>query len=288
MNSNKIYTELKRLSEKPEPWSVYTVKTLWNDPHISSKMLEFHLDPLSHPASRPHDFIAASADWIVKEFRLGPGRRVADFGCGPGLYTSRFAASGAEVTGIDFSSRSIAYASKKAAADGLGINYILGNYLETVPEGSFDLITQIYCDFCALSPDRRADLLSSWRSILADDGRILLDVFTAPAYRDRSEGLEYAPNFMDGFWSPNDYFGFRHTWKYEELGVVLDKYDFFESDRTWSVFNWLQYFEKEALTAEIEAAGLKVLGTYGDVAGAPVSEDGGILAVVIGKPDQDR
>jgi SAM-dependent methyltransferase len=199
------------------------------------------------------------------------------------LYTSRFAAVGAEATGIDFSIRSISFAEEQAAKNGLRINYVAGNYLEAAPDGPFDLITMIYCDFCALNPAQRASLLASWRGILADDGRILLDVFSAKAHEGREEGVEFAPNLMGGFWSPSPYAGFRHTWKYDEAEVVLDKYDIIEAHREWSVFNWLQYFDEKALSREIEEAGLRILGTYGDVAGAPVAPDGEIIACVIGK-----
>ena len=282
-NDSNPYGYLRTLAEKPAPWSANTVETLWNNTHISSKMLEFHLDPESAPASRPHAFIEASAEWIIREFRLGPGRRVADFGCGPGLYASRFAAAGAEVTGIDFSRRSLAYAAESAAAEGLSIDYVLGDYLEADLPGPFDLITLIYCDFCPLSPDRRASLLAKWRDLLADGGRILFDVFSMEAFRGREEGREFAPNMMGGFWSPNDYIGFRNTWKYGNLGVVLDKYDIVEEGRTWSVFNWLQYFSEESLTAEAEAAGLSVLSTYGDVSGASSEPGGETIAAVLGK-----
>jgi SAM-dependent methyltransferase len=278
-----LYARLRGISDKPEPWSAYTAEALWNDSHISSKMLESHLDPVSEPASRPHDFIEASSRWIIGEFRLGPGRRVADFGCGPGLYASRFATAGADVTGIDFSSRSIWYAREQAVKNGLEIRYETENYLERIPEGPFDLITQIYCDFCALNPSQRASLLTSWRSILADDGRILMDVFSQKAYGNRTEDREYAPSLMGGFWSPNPYVGFRHTWKYDEASIVLDKYDIIEADREWAVFNWLQYFDEDGLAAEIEEAGLQILGTYGDVAGVPASPESETLAFVIGK-----
>jgi SAM-dependent methyltransferase len=38
---------------------------------------------------------------------IGPGKKVLDVGCGPGVFTARYAAAGAEVIGIDFSEQMI-------------------------------------------------------------------------------------------------------------------------------------------------------------------------------------
>ncbi len=77
----------------------------WDDPHISSEMLKAHLDPEIDAASRKPATIDLTCDWLVGHFRLRPGDRVLDLGCGPGLYTSRLAKRGLKVTGIDYSRR---------------------------------------------------------------------------------------------------------------------------------------------------------------------------------------
>ncbi len=41
---------------------------------------------------------------------LGPGSRVLDLGCGPGLYAVRLARRGVRVLGVDASARSLAHA----------------------------------------------------------------------------------------------------------------------------------------------------------------------------------
>ena len=109
-----FYETLTGIHRRPEPFETYTAEVLWNDEHISRNMLRFHLDGETELASRPHAFIDRAADWIADRFSLAEGRRVADFGCGPGLYATRFAAMGAAVTGIDISRRSIAHAAGEA------------------------------------------------------------------------------------------------------------------------------------------------------------------------------
>tara|TARA_B100000609_G_C17203809_1_gene429716 strand:+ start:160 stop:999 length:840 start_codon:yes stop_codon:yes gene_type:complete len=275
-----MYDELKKIAEIPRPFEFYTADTLWTDEHISKQMLTYHLDENSEPASRPKAFIDCSADWLKSRFNIGPGVRIADFGCGPGLYTTRFAKLGAEVTGIDFSQRSINYAKKTAAEENLSINYVLSNYLEFASSEKFDLITMIYCDFCALSPEQRGRLLRIFRDILADGGAVALDVFSLNAFAKREEVSIFERNQLNGFWSPNDYYCFLKTTKYDEAKVVLDKYSIVDPNRTFHVYNWLQYFSVEALMQEFSDNGLKVIEKYSDIAGTTFYPDSDEMAVI--------
>ncbi|MFC2099275.1 class I SAM-dependent methyltransferase [Candidatus Bipolaricaulota bacterium] len=277
-----LFDSLTEIHRRPEPFETYTAKVLWDDEHISKNMLALHLDEEAELASRPYEFIRRSADWIKERFALAEGRSVVDFGCGPGLYTTRFAAAGADVTGIDFSRRSIAHAESEAERQGLAINYILGDYLEFHPERVFDLITMLYCDLCALSPDQRRRLLSVFRDLLTDHGSVLLDVYTLQAYAGRQESTSHGSRLMDGFWTPGDYWGFKTTFKYDENSVVLDKYTIIEPHQTWCVYNWLQYFSPATLAAEFEQCGLRIVEQYADVAGTAYA-DGDLLAVVAQK-----
>ncbi len=125
-----MFNELKKINERPEPFEFITTEVLWNDPHISKQMLETHLKEDVDLASRRMTFIEKSVAWIVHRFAVSEGTRVCDFGCGPGLYTIRLAETGAKVTGLDFSERSIAYARNAAQEKGLAIDYVLTNYLD--------------------------------------------------------------------------------------------------------------------------------------------------------------
>lgn len=268
------------IHRRPEPFSAYTAPLLWNDEHISAQMLRFHLDPDSAPASRPHAFVERSAGWIVDRFGLGPGRRVADFGCGPGLYASRFAATGAEVTGVDLSRRSLDYAREQARAAGHDIDYVEANYLDCRLEPGYDLVTLIYCDLCPLSPAQRRTLLTEFARILAPGGAVLLDVCSMAAFAGREESASHGYRFMNGFWAPGPYWGYTSTFKYEREAVVLDLYTIVEIDRVRRVFNWLQHFSRETLETELAACGLRVEAWYGDVGGATPADGDEVIAVV--------
>ena len=277
-----FYETLTEIHRRPAPFETYTAEVLWNDEHISRNMLRFHLDGETELASRPHAFIDRSADWIADRFSLADGRRVADFGCGPGLYATRFAATGAEVTGIDLSQRSIAHAEGEAQKLGLDIDFVLGNYLDFRPEGVFDLVTLIYCDLCALSPDQRRRLLTTFHDLLADGGSVLLDVFTLQAFAGRQEATGHGHRLMHGFWAPGDYWGFLDTFKYDDEKVVLDKYTVVEPHQTRCVYNWLQYFSFESLSDEFARCGLQIVERFADLTGAP-HQDGDMMTVVAQK-----
>ena len=120
-------------------------------------MLAYHLNEEVDLSSRSGAFIDRSVEWIVSNLGVGKGTKIADFGCGPGLYTTPLARVGADVTGIDFSKRSIDHARETAAAEGLSIRYINESYLELKLDDRFDLVSMIMCDFCALSPEQRMD-----------------------------------------------------------------------------------------------------------------------------------
>ena len=278
-----MYKELNNINRRPKPFEVYTAATLWTDSHIAKKMLEYHLNQDVDAASRKKVFIDASVEWMVSYFNIDESTKICDYGCGPGLYCTQFAEHGASVTGIDFSASSIEYARNIASQKSLDIDYVQRNYLEYETDKKFDLITMIMCDFCALSLSQRKQLLSKFFRYLSKNGSVILDAYTLSAFARREESANYEHNQLNGFWSPNDYYGFVNTFKYENEKVVLDKYTIVEENRTWEVYNWLQYFSRESITEEFEAAGFRIEKYYADIAGKPYDPELSEFAVVAKK-----
>ena len=276
-----MYHDLVEINRRPACFSHDTAAELWTDEHTSARMLAFHLDGSLDVSSRKTAFIDRSAAFIVSRFGLGEGRAVADFGCGPGLYTTRLAASGAAVTGIDFSARSIRHAREQALRQGVSVDHVQADYLQYQTERRFDLITLIMCDYCALSPDQRCRLLDKFRALLLPGGAVLLDVCSLAAFEAQQEAADYGFNLQDGFWSREPYFGFLNTFKYPAERVLLDKFTIVEEARTRVVYNWLQCFDPDRLRAEVEGQGLRVQEILGDVAGAAYDPAAAEFAVVI-------
>ena len=279
-----MFDELIRINTRPEPFQYYTAAELWTDEHTSGQMLAFHLNQEVDLSSRRVVFIDRSVKWIASRFNLGAGVKVADFGCGPGLYAVRLAQTGAEITGVDFSERSISYARNEARKLGLSINYLKRNYLEFETDERFDLILMIWCDFCALSPSQRRTVLTKFHAFLNPGGAVLLDVHSLPAFEERKEAAIYEPDLLDGFWSAEPYFGFLNTFKYGPEKVVLDKYTIVQATGSRTVYNWLQYFSPETLEKEMVECGFRVEEVYSDVAGSPFDPKTAEFAVVAVKP----
>ncbi|MGA1876172.1 MAG: class I SAM-dependent methyltransferase, partial [bacterium] len=145
MIGKEMFEELEKINTRPEPFEYYTARDLWTDEHTSKHMLSFHLNGEIDVSSRKAAFIDRSVEWITLKFNIGAGKMIADFGCGPGLYASRLAKKQADVTGIDFSKRSIQYAQEVATREGLPIHYLNQNYLDFETDERFDLVLMIMC-----------------------------------------------------------------------------------------------------------------------------------------------
>lgn len=278
-----MFARLEEINRRPAPFEFYTAADLWTDEHTSGQMLAYHLDGEIDVSSRRAEFIDQSVEWITSCFGVSRGARIIDFGCGPGLYANRLAQVGANVKGVDFSKRSIEHARRVAADLGLSAEYVNQNYLDFETEDRFDLILMIMCDFCALSPSQRMVMLEKFDTLLSPGGSVLLDVYSLGAFDDREEATSYEVNLLNGFWSPEKYFGFLNTFKYDDAKVILDKYTIVEAERTRTIYNWLQYYSPASLRNEFEQTGYTQHEIYGDVAGRPFDGSASEFAIIARK-----
>lgn len=272
-----LFEELSDIYQKPELFSAYTAETLWTEPHLAQQMLKTHLDQNTPLASRTLPVVEQTVAWLDDLLALG-GKSVCDLGCGPGLYAERYAQRGAFVEGLDFSANSIAYATENATSDRGSLSFQQANYLtDELPAGQ-DLVTLIYCDFCPLSPAQRSILLNKVRRTLTPAGAFVFDVHSTKTFEGISEGTVLSRNPMNGFWTANDCYVFQSTWTYEPDAVSLDLFTIVEEGKIWRVYNWLQYFSPESITAELQSHGFEV-ESIGDGCGTS-DETSGTFTVV--------
>lgn len=283
ISNSALYKCLTTMTSRPEPYCHYTTVEMWNDEHISAYMLAAHLDENSDRASRSKGFIRRSAKWMKEYFTLSPATEIIDFGCGPGLYTSKWAHMDAHVTGIDVSARSIEYAKSQAQKPNLPIQYIRANYLNYLFSGYYDLITMIFCDYCVLNPLQRRRLLSKWKSILQPNGYILFDVSSLAYFDSVAEARSYEYEREGGFWSPQPYHVFHSVYRYDSDRLLLDQYAVIEPDRIRTYYNWLQCFSLETIRLELQQAGFRIKESFGNVAGDALTEDSTEIALVVQK-----
>jgi 2-polyprenyl-3-methyl-5-hydroxy-6-metoxy-1,4-benzoquinol methylase len=260
--------QLQAYQEKPQPFTTGE-PLFWDDPYISTQMLAAHLDPANDLASRRPETIDRSVDWLIKFLGILPGASVLDLGCGPGLYSMRLAERGMAVTGVDYSRRSIEYATESAERQHLDIRYRYQDYLVLEDTGEYDVAMLIYGDFCPLSPQQRSQLLQNVVRALKPGGYFVLDV-TTRAHRKRygsSNGWYMADK---GFWKPNRHLVLEQGFDYPEQSIFLDQAVVLKTDGKLSVYrNWFQDFSQETITQELEHGGFAVQSVWSDLLGTP-------------------
>ncbi|HOP05712.1 MAG TPA: class I SAM-dependent methyltransferase [candidate division Zixibacteria bacterium] len=275
-----MFDQLRLIADRPRPYQFYTANQLWADPHISQKMLEYHLDNSVDLASRNKQFVERSVDWLVRECDLKRGAAVCDFGCGPGFYTTLLASRGMKVTGLDFSERSLKYARRIAEEKKLGIDYRQQNYLDFTPDRQYDLVTMIFCDFCVLSPEQRRLLLGIFRQCLKPGGKLVLDVVTMNQFNLTEEKNVFDFYTGEGFWSSQPHFIFQSTFKYPSEQLYVDKWTIIERVRTREIYNWMQCFTPVSLDGELARSGFRSVKKFANVAGDPFDSEATEMAVV--------
>lgn len=263
-----------------------TIKDLWTRPHLARQMLAYHLAQDTPLASRPITVIETMVDWLDRELGLA-GKRICDLGCGPGLYSARFAGRGAAVTGVDFSPTAIAYARSQVATTDAGLEYLVADYLNDELPAGFDIVTLIYHDYGALSPADRRALLCRIHSLLKPGGNLVLDVLTDGVFSQLSERLVIEERLMGGFWSDSDYVGVHRTWLYPEQMVSLDHYVIVEPSTHWEVLNWMQYFSRDQVARELQEAGFTVRALTGSLAGEALTADSTEIGVIAARSGSD-
>ena len=258
-----------------------TTELFWNDPYIATQMLKAHLDPNTDATTRRPEFIDRIVAWILS-LPLPENARLLDIGCGPGLYTKRLAERGLRVTGIDFNPRSIDYAKEHDPCS----EYVLQNFLAMDYENAFDIITLIWCEYGALVPGEREELLRRVHRALKPGGLFVFDV-NMPRYLAgfrNKKTCNICP--AGGFWSPGSHICLHAEYAYGEIAgvrryVVIDK----RGLRRYN--NWFCCFTQRSLLDETTPAGFSAANFYSNMMGAPYSEDSEILCAVLRKEEKE-
>ena len=109
---------------------------------------------------------------ILPKLKLNP-LRILILGAGSANDAAYLAEQGHIVTAIDFSAEAIARAKTKFG-DVRNLRFLQMDFFALPPEmnGTFDLVFEHTC-YCAIDPQKRAELVKVWRRLLSPDGYIL-------------------------------------------------------------------------------------------------------------------
>jgi len=254
-----------------------TDAAFWTDPYIARQMLKAHLNPDMDAASYRHAFIDEAVEWMAS-LPLPKNTRLLDIGCGPGLYTKQFSGRGFHVTGLDFSECSVKYAVEHDSVS----EYILGDYLTMAFIEAYDMVTFIMCDYGALIPDERRNLLSRVHHALKPGGLFLFDVLTPLWSKGRQESGSWELTAGNGFWSAKPYICMNACYGYGQAAecrrhVIMDENEV----RCYNI--WDCFFTEQSLLNEVIPFGFSNEGVFGDITGKPYTDDSQRLCVILRK-----
>ncbi|MBS7009078.1 class I SAM-dependent methyltransferase [Anaerostipes sp.] len=262
---------LKLVKNKPSLFE-QSEKNIWDDDYVSKSMLKAHLKKDLNSATREIEFVKSSVKWISETFPPERYTSLLDLGCGPGIYTELFYDHGYDVSGIDLSGRSIAYARNTACENKKNIHYFKGDYTKFDFYSQYNLITLIYCDLGVLPHASRKKLLSKIYASLLPNGVFLFDIFTPLKYRDMKESKDW-DICENGFWSEKLSLTLHSFYRYDEDQTFLNQYAVV-TENDISLYNvWEHTFTLEEIKSELMDAGFSSITVYGDIAGS-LYEDG--------------
>ena len=271
------------LLQKPQPYEADT--SIWTDKFINPKMHEAHLDPSHDAASFCPERREEICVYLFNELNLSAGKKLLDLGCGPGLYSQRFAQEGIIVTGIDISEYSLSYAQKKADEAGLDINYVLSDYRETFGLAEYDAAVIIYKDYGVLSYNDRMVFLKNVYSSLRVGGKFAIDVHSEKMWVSLVADINEKQSWYteeSGFLRPHPHTVINKTWLYQEekascdVSVVID-------DEVTRYITYDTYFTPERITSELEEAGFSVDVILNSLDGTQYDGNDVQLAVIASK-----
>lgn len=285
MQSEKIPVDFKRLGEYSRRPQLFAPGTalFWSDPHISKGLLRCHLDPECDLASRYPHVVERSVQWILKESGLVSGGRVLDLGCGPGLYCYRYALAGLEVTGIDFSQRSIDYANAEAIKSGLEIDYRCMDYRGLDFVESYELVTLIYCDLGVFPPQEARKILERIYRALKPGGKFIFDLYSRREFARQAERRHWEYNEY-GLFKPEPYLLFQETFIYRDEYTYLRQFITVTTEGEMDLYRfWGRCYASDEIESMLRAVGFSKIELFGDITGTPYSEKGYTLAAAVVK-----
>lgn len=255
-----------------------STRAFWDDPHISSQMMAFHLDPHLEAASKRHPTIDAECAYLAKALDLKSGKTLVDLGCGPGLYLERWVNTGASLVGVDLSPLAIATARQRLSAP---IRWINADYRHLPTDVMADVMTLIYYDFTALPVHEQIPLLQTLVKHLNPGGCLALDVMTPNQTVSESVSVKLR---LGGFWSATQHLEIHQVFIHEAPLVIIDQYTLVDPQaHIESIRIQNRLLTKEELEAMLKAAGLTPVHWYSDLSGTPFDQNSKTLAVIATK-----
>jgi SAM-dependent methyltransferase len=239
----------------------------WDDPMFSARMLAEHLDQRHDLASRRRSVIAEHVVWL-RTIGPDPGR-VLDLGCGPGLYLEGLAAAGWECVGVDVSPAAIEYARQHAPGE-----YVLGDFTSSAIDGPFDLVLCLFGEVSTIGIDAFRTLLAQLPGRLGAVGHAVIERSTVAGVQNKGTRGNSWYRAFGGLFGDGPHLVLRESRWFEAESASVERWWVVrESDPTPQMYGSTTWSYEAELDRAIADAGLRVVGRFGDLAGAPCAPD---------------
>jgi SAM-dependent methyltransferase len=120
--------------------------------------------------------VAVECDFIERAFRIPPGSRVLDVGCGLGVQTVELASRGYHPVGLDISATMVSRAYDEAEDRGLQIDFVRGDMRDVTFEEPFDALLCWGTTFGYFSEEENELALRQFHQALVPNGVLLLEI----------------------------------------------------------------------------------------------------------------
>lgn len=215
-------------------------------------------------ATIPNEITAQQVDFIVEKTGVSPGARVLDACCGYGRHSIELARRGYDVVGIDCIESYLAEGRKRAAAEGVKVQFVPMDVRQLSFEPKFDLVINMWNSFGYFDDETNASIMRRFQASLVKGGKLYLDIVN----RD---------------WVVRN-FAARGWWRVDRNMMVLEErsfdlatsvnhctWRFVEDGRLSDAVVDIRVYSCHELHALLSECGFKQVETFGDLEGGPVT-----------------
>jgi SAM-dependent methyltransferase len=264
-------TDIIHRVHPPVPWAEGE-KIPWHDAEFSQRMLQEHLSQAHDAASRRFAIIDQQIEWIQRRLLHNQNVKILDLGCGPGLYTSRFARLGHECVGIDFSPASIAHA--RAHAETNRCTYIEQDIRTADYGAGFGLVMLIFGEFNVFKPTDAETLLRKSAAALNDGAVLLLEPHTVAAVRKIGTQPATWYSAHSGLFSAHPHLCLSESFWDEERAVATERYFILEASGAVQRYAAsTQAYTHEEYQALLEKCGFRDVHFYPSLGESDIESD---------------
>ena len=201
----------------------------------------------------------------ISLLKISPGAYVLDLCCGPGRHSLELARLGFHVIGVDRTPDYLAEARKQAEAEGLNVDFVLGDMRDFCRPATFDAVLNLYTSFGYFeNPGDDRQVLKNIHSSLRTGGRLLIELMgkevLAGIFRERDWHEEDGIIFLEERKLSSGWGSIQARW-------IMIK----GKERIEFTFS-LRLYSGAELSSLLSESGFSSVELFGDLSGMPYDQ----------------